>query len=82
MTMPVSRRSTKCAFLPLAERQRPIVDAVQLQQIEGVQHGLSDRATAVERVEDGDARPKPLTASAIAASPIDAASLRRAVYFR
>jgi hypothetical protein len=29
-----------------------------------------------------DARPKPSTASAIAASPRDAASLRRAVYFR
>src|ERR1700759_5411319 len=29
--------------------------SVELQKVEGVQHGLGDRAAPVERVEDGDA---------------------------
>jgi hypothetical protein len=34
-----------------------LVLAVELQEVEGVQHGLGDGATAVQGVEDGDCPP-------------------------
>jgi hypothetical protein len=43
------------ALLASAERQRPAVDAIELEQVEGEQHGLADGAAPVERIEDRDA---------------------------
>jgi hypothetical protein len=39
----------------VAERQAAKVLAVELQKVEGVQHGLANGAAPVQRVEDGDA---------------------------
>jgi hypothetical protein len=42
------------ARLALAERLEPIVDPVELKQVERLQDGVADRAVAVEGVEDSD----------------------------
>jgi hypothetical protein len=49
-----ARQQPRQAILALPERQRPIVDAVEFQQIEGLQDGIGDTAAPVERVERGD----------------------------
>ena len=55
--MPIRRLPTspRRALLAVAECQLAKILTVELQQVEGVQHGLADGAAAVERVEDGDA---------------------------
>jgi hypothetical protein len=51
-TMPTSRfHQPRQAFLTVAQRQAAEVLTVELQEVEGVQHGLGG-AAAVERVED------------------------------
>jgi hypothetical protein len=42
-------------LLAVAQRQGAEVLAAEFEEIESVQHCLADGATAVERVEDGDA---------------------------
>jgi hypothetical protein len=39
------------SFFALAEWQQPLVDAVQFEQFEGVQHCPSDSAASVQRIE-------------------------------
>jgi hypothetical protein len=41
-------------FLALTKGQRTVVDPVQLKQVESIEHGLSDGAASVERIENGD----------------------------
>jgi hypothetical protein len=47
-------RSLASRFLRSPRGQPAEILAVELQEVEGVQHGLGDGAAPVERVEDGD----------------------------
>jgi hypothetical protein len=47
-------RSAACWRLSLTQGQRPQVLAVELQQVEGVKHGIRCAAASVERIEHGD----------------------------
>jgi hypothetical protein len=47
-------QQSRQAILALAERQRPIVDPVHLQEVEGLQDGIGDTAAPVESLEQGD----------------------------
>jgi hypothetical protein len=50
-----ARQQLRQLRLALAERQRPKILAVELQQVEGMEDCVGRRAPAVERFKDGDA---------------------------
>jgi hypothetical protein len=51
---PCSRASSRATILALAERQRPVVDPIEFQQVEGLQDGTADTAATVQGVATGN----------------------------